>query len=168
MAENKSKSIIIILIASILIIVLAIVPQFIALIDIEKGDLLLQFLMGFYIDIDNGTFNDAGFVNSNPLIMIGASTTLLMVLIGVFLLVTVIITMVSDIEIPFISLMWLVAGIMILLFPLFTRIGFLMVDIIRDVYLFDIFTYHLDLYTTLVPVIGLLVIIGSIIEITNQ
>lgn len=165
MSEKKSKALLILLIASILLILLAFIPQFISLTDFDEGELLIRWLMGFFIDFDNGAFDQAGFINFPPLIIIGAPTTVLMVIIGIFLLVTVIFTKVTNKRIPFIGLILLLVGIIVLLLPIFTRLGFVMVLIIRDTDLFWLFSYHIDLYTTITPIIGLLIIASGILEL---
>lgn len=168
MTVNKGKTTILFLIATIIAIVLVFVPQFVFIDDIEQVDINIRWLFGYYININNGQIDSMGMTSVEGRLITGMLYSVLIVIIALFILITVIINKFANIDIPFVSLMWLLSGIILLLIPLFLRLSYLMIYIIRGVNLFSSFYYHIDLNTTIYPILGLLVVIGSLLEITRK
>jgi len=168
MTVNKGKTTILFLIAAIMAIVLVFVPQFIFIGDIEDTFIDIRWLFGFIIDIEFGEIDYIGITTNQPRLFTGMLYSVLIIIIALFILITVIINKFAKIEIPFISLMCLLSGIILLLIPLFLRLSYLMIYFIRGRFLFDYFLSHIDLNTTIYPILGLLVIIGSLLEITRK
>lgn len=159
MFNIKKYTWILILISAILILMLCIVPNFYYFSDYGNHNII--FLFGMVLDFDNGKFDEIEFLPP-PYIAVGALFVLILLVIGVFLLITAFLAL-KD-KFPKRGIIWLIFGFILIFMPILLRATFGIIEIFDVGSVRELFGYHIDLFTTLTIVCGALVTSSGVIE----
>ncbi|MBD3196456.1 MAG: hypothetical protein GF317_15460 [Candidatus Lokiarchaeota archaeon] len=150
----KGKEWLFILIAGILAIIVVIVPAFILPnLSGSSGNQYLLWVIGYVLQIDNGVIdlNDSGFQEGSVAVAGGIFSILLMI-IGLILIISAIMTKFTTKQLPFKAYIWLFAGLFLFISPYLLRLGYIAGGLDEGVYGFG---YGFDLYSPFMSFAGL-------------
>ena len=165
MVDLKGKRWLIPLLAGILTFLLAFLPTFIS----EHSDpsrIYLYWLFGYGMRIQGGEITDQDFFNEGLYVASGMMYFLIILLCGIFLVVSAILTMKGR-NIKYLGALWLLIGIFLLLLPTLYRTSFHVIGEIIDHSYAPLFEQDFDFLFLLPPIIGFLSVISGVKELAR-
>lgn len=162
MVDERIKKSILPLIAGLILIVLSLSPSFI-IYYFEYGEGDFYMLYGAYFYFENGALNKFDFYKDIPYVAVGFMYTLIFILIGIFLLISALLTLKNK-NIPHIGIIWIICGIFLLLAPFLYRTSYGLLDIIFKKHYLETFMLQFD-SLMLFPLIAILTIVPGALQL---
>ena len=162
MVDLKGKQWLITLIAGIIALLLAFFP---VLININPDYSLLDYywLFGAYIRTENGAITDSGFYPDIEYIFIGTLFFIIILIIGIFLILSAILTMKGK-NIPQKRLILIIIGLFLFLLPTLYHLSFHILDAIKEMMYMNLFDTEFNSLMLFPPIAGALSILSGLQE----